>query len=180
MKSSLALALTLASLIAVPAALRAAGPARQDLTINETIAAPPERVWAVIADFQDMGWHPAITNTAGRGGNAPRAVRTLTLTGGGQIVEELQTYDAAAHTFSYRILEVDPKVLPVTEYSSSLAVAPAADGGSIVTWKGSFDRGDPHENPPAGLTDEAAVDAVTKVYEAGLTNLKSLAEKKVQ
>jgi hypothetical protein len=171
------LPLALLALIATSNAVLAHGPSRKKAAVEQVIDAPPEAVWAVIGNFQDMSWHPAVTKTTGTGGSAPGATRTLTLQGGGEIMEKLEKYDAAGHSLFYRIEQVDPKVLPVTNYSSTLSVAPAPDGSSLVTWKGAFYRGYPNNDPPTELNDEAAVAAVTGVYQAGLTHLKAVLEK---
>ncbi len=151
------------------------GPTRKKVVITRDIAAPPDAVWALISDFQDMSWHPAVASTEGEGGSAPGATRTLTLGNGGKIHEKLEKYDGDKHSLFYRIEEVDVAVLPVTNYSSWVSVK-AAPGGSTVTWKGAFYRGYPNNDPPPELSDQAAVDAVTGVYEAGLDNVKKLAE----
>lgn len=151
------------------------GPTRKKVTVTRDIAAPPEKVWAIISNFQDMSWHPAVTSSEGEGGNEPGAKRTLTLKGGGQIHESLDKYDPDKMMIKYRIDDVDVSVLPVTNYSSWLSVKPA-EGGSQVTWKGAFYRGYPNNDPPPELSDEAAVNAVTGVYDLGLDNLKQLAE----
>lgn len=169
------LPLLIAVLVAYAGIVQAHGPTRKKVLIEREIAAPPEKVWALLADFQDMSWHPAVTKTEGDGGNAPGATRTLTLGNGGKIFEKLEKYDADKHSLFYRIEQVDVKVLPVTNYSSWMNVKPAA-GGSVVTWKGAFYRGYPNNDPPPELNDQAAVDAVTGVYEQGLDNIKKLAE----
>ncbi len=151
------------------------GPTRKKVLITQNIAAPPDNVWNLIGDFQDMSWHPAVVTTRGEGGNQPGATRTLTLGSGGQIHEKLEKYDADKRSIFYRIEQVDVTVLPVTNYSSWLTVKPA-DGGSSVTWKGAFYRGYPNNDPPPELSDQAAVDAVSAVYQAGLDNIKKLAE----
>jgi hypothetical protein len=66
--------------------------------------------------------------------------------------------------------------LPVPNYASWLSVKDDGKGGSIVDWKGGFYRGDPGNDPPANLNDDAAKKAVTGVYQAGLQNLKKLVE----
>ena len=71
-------------------------------------------------------------------------------------------------SYSYMITEVDPAVFPVTNYSSTLSVAPNADGGSKITWKAGFYRGFPNNDPPENMNDEAAMKAVTGLYELGL------------
>jgi hypothetical protein len=180
-RRSLLLKTTAASLLialTVSAGLTFAhGPSRKKVSLDQAIAATPEAVWAVVGNFQDMSWHPAVVKTEGQGGNVPGATRTLTLTGGGQIFEQLEKYDAEKHSLYYRIDKVDPKVLPVTNYASWISVASGPDGNSVVTWKGAFYRGYPNNDPPPDMNDQAAVDAVTGVYKAGLDNLKALVEK---
>jgi hypothetical protein len=68
------------------------------------------------------------------------------------------------------ITKVDPKVLPVTDYSSTITVAKADGGGATVTWTGSF-------QPAGGADDATAEKAVTGLYRGGLDNIKTLAEK---
>lgn len=170
---ALLLALTPA-VLALPAA--AHGPTRQKVTETVEINAPADKVWAVIGNFQDMSWHPAVTKTEGEGGNAEGAKRTLTLDGGGLIHESLLNYDADKKSLKYQITDVDVKVLPVNNYSSWLSVEEADVGKSVVTWKGAFYRGYMNNDPPPELNDEAAVKAVKGVYRGGLDNLKKLLE----
>ncbi|ARE39091.1 XoxI [Rhodovulum sp. P5] len=157
----------------VPAMALAHGPTRQKVTVTREVAADPATVWAAIGDFQDMTWHPAIAATTGEGGNAIDATRVLHLgsSDGPTIDEVLYKYDAGKMTYSYRITDVKVEVLPVTNYSSHLTVKPRDGGGSIVEWRGAFYRGYPNNDPPAELNDEAAIKAVTGVYEAGLDAL---------
>lgn len=169
-------AFVLVSLFAFSALVAAHGPTRQKVVVEQHIAAPPDKVWEVVRDFQDMSWHPAIAKTEGEGGSTPGAKRVLTLGNGGQIFEQLEKHDDATHSMFYRIDQVDVKVLPVTNYASWLSVASSADGGSTVTWKAAFYRGYPNNDPPPELSDEAAVKAVTGVYKAGLDNLKTRVE----
>jgi hypothetical protein len=151
------------------------GPSRLKVKETVEINAPADKVWAKIGNFQDMSWHPAVTKTEGTGGNEPKAARKLTLQGGGTIEEQLETYDAAKHSYFYRISNVDVKVLPVNNYSSSLTVT-EENGKSVVEWKGAFYRGFPNNDPPPELSDEAATKAVTGVYRGGLDALKKAME----
>ncbi|MGZ5889929.1 MAG: SRPBCC family protein, partial [Hyphomicrobium sp.] len=102
-----ALALGLAVLTLFPVAVWAHGPSRQKVTETVEINAPPEKVWKVIGNFQDMSWHPAIAKTEGQGGNDVNATRTLTLKSGGTIAEKLDAYDAAKMLYKYEITDVD-------------------------------------------------------------------------
>jgi len=151
------------------------GPTRKKVIVNKEVAAPPEKVWAIVQDFHDMSWLPVVERTEGDGGNEPGATRTLILVGGAEVVEKLEKYDAEGRSYFYRITDVDVKVLPVTNYSAWINVKPA-DGGSVVSWKGAFYRGYPNNDPPPELSDQAAVDAVTGLYEAGLDSVKQRAE----
>jgi len=170
------LLLAAAALAFIVPAADAHGPTRKKTTETVEISAPPEKVWAVIGNFQDMSWHPAIEKTEGKGGNGPEATRTLTLKGGGTIQEELAKFEPEQKSYSYRITTVDVKVLPVTNYSSTITVAPAEGGKSTVEWRGAFYRGYPNNDPPPELNDEAAVKAVSGVYRAGLDALKAKVE----
>lgn len=166
-------------LILIPALGLADGPTRLKLTEQTEINAPPAKVWEMIKDFCSISnWHPAIANCVSEGGNAAGAKRVLTLKqeGNPRIDEEMLTYDAEAMTFKYKIKKVDPKVLPVTSYISFISVKPNDKGGSIVSWNGSFYRGYLNNNPPPELNDQAAIKAVTGIYQSGLANLKKLGE----
>lgn len=153
------------------------GPTRQKVTRTVAVAAPPAAVWALVKDFANMGWHPAVARTAAEGGNAVGATRTLELQGGGTIKEVLEKYQDDGMSYSYRITEVSIDVLPVANYTSAITVKPEGDG-SVVEWRGAFYRGYMNNDPPAKYNDEAAVTAVAAVYEGGLANLKAIAEKK--
>jgi len=169
------LALGLAALILVPAGAFAHGPTRQKVTEAVEINAPPEKVWEVIGNFQDMSWHPAVAKQEGKGGNAVDATRLLTLKSGGTIAEKLIKYDKDKKLYKYEITDVDVKVLPVKNYSSMLSVK--GDGGkSTVEWRGAFYRGYMLNDPPPELNDEAARKAVTGVYRGGLDALKEKLE----
>ncbi len=157
----------------LPGIASAHGPTRQKVTLSAEVAAEPAEVWQTIGNFQDMSWHPAVHASTGENGNEVDATRVLTLgqEGGPTISELLYKYDADKMTYSYRIEEVAVEVLPVTNYSAHLTVKPRDGGGSIVEWRGAFYRGYPNNDPPPELNDEAAVAAVTGVYQAGLDAL---------
>lgn len=174
MKRRLFLAASVAVL--VPSLALAHGPTRQKVTLTTEVAAAPAEVWEAVGDFQDMSWHPAVHDTSGEGGNEIDATRVLTLgeAGGPTISEILYKYSDEKMSYSYRITDVLVEVLPVTNYSSHLTVKPRDGGGSIVEWRGAFYRGYPNNDPPPELNDEAAIEAVSAVYRAGLD---ALAEK---
>jgi len=151
------------------------GPSRHKVTQTITINVPADKVWAVIGNFQDMSWHPAIAKTEGTGGNDKGAKRTLTLQGGGVIHEALLKNDPEKMIYHYEIEDVDVKVLPVKNYTSWLSVKGEGET-SVVTWKGAFYRGYMLNDPPPELNEAAAKKAVTGVYKAGLEALKKKLE----
>ena len=164
-------ALTLASSVAL-----AHGPTRQKVVEKITIDAPADAVWAQIKDFDALAkWHPAVAESPADKGNTEGSVRTIKIKGGGSLVESLERYNAEGKSYSYRAK--DGGALPVTNYTSTITVS--GDGTkSTVEWRGAFYRGFPNNDPPPDQNDEAAVKAVTGVYQSGLANLKSLVEKK--
>jgi len=175
MLRTLALGLLMLPLVMMNVA-NAHGPTRQKVTETVEINAAPDKVWAVIADFHDFSWHPAVEKTEGDGGNKEGAKRTVFIKGGGQLLEELLSYDAAGRNFKYAIIETDMKVLPVNNYSSAIMVEDAGDGKSKVTWRGAFYRGYMNNDPPADQDDAAAVKAAKGVYRGGLDALKKKVE----
>ena len=171
MRFSLMAALLLASTVAL-----AHGPTRQKVTESVTVKAAPDQVWAALKDYGAMEkWHPAVEKTVADNGNSVGSTRTLTLKGGGTVVEELESYSDTDRKLSYRMK--DPGPIPVTNYSATISVKPA-DGGSVVEWRGAFYRKFMNNDPPPDQNDEAAVKAITGVYQAGLANIKAMFEKK--
>lgn len=174
----------LLSLVAVLSLLwagfaNAHGPTRQKVTETIEINAAPEVVWALVGDWANLqNWLPVVESTTAQGGTEKGATRELKLKSGGVIKEELKSYDASKMTLQYKINEVDPKDLPVANYSASIKVEPNPAGGSKVEWNGAFYRSFMNNNPPPEESDEAALKAVTTIYKEGLANLKAVAEKK--
>ncbi len=156
------------------------GPTRQRASQTVDIARTPEQVWALVGDFDAIArWHPVIASSPAPNGNTVGSVRTLTLKADGapKFDEELLKYDAAARSYQYKILAVDPKVLPVSNYMAWFEVQANPAGGSTVEWRAAFYRGYMLNDPPPELNDAASVKAITGVLRAGLDNIKTLAER---
>lgn len=135
-----------------------------DVTKSATIAAPPEKVWKTIGEFCGIGdWHPAVEKCALADKDGKKH-RTLSLKGGGTILEEQTARDDAKMDYSYIILE---SPLPVSDYKSTIAVA--KDGsGSKVTWTGSFKA--------KGAEDAKAQEVIGGIYDAGLKGISDKAK----
>jgi hypothetical protein len=165
-------AATLAALLFTTQAL-AHGPTRRKAEESVLINAPPDKVWAIIGNFHDMSWDPDIASTGGTGGNTLQSFRKLVLKKGGELDDDLEEYDASKYTYSTFLPHNDPKVLPVTNFSSHITVEPAPGGKSTVEWHAAFYRGDPNLDPPPAMDDAAAETAVHAFLKAGLDGLKA-------
>jgi mxaD protein len=142
------------------------------------IAAKPEVVWGLIGDFAKISsWNPAVTSSKPNIDPDQGRERILTLKNGSNITDVQTDYDATKMTYSYRRVDDDVKAFPVSFYSATITVMPSATG-SEVDWIGRFYRGDTSNEPPPGLDDQDAINAMTDFFQAGLKNLKALAEKK--
>ncbi len=74
-------------------------------------------------------------------------IRTLSLKGGGTIVEKLVEWSDTDHKYTYTILE---SPLPVADYTSTLSVKADDDGGAgIRGWASSRPRAPPTRRPRA-------------------------------
>jgi len=173
------IALLTVLMLALAAPAFAHGPSRLKVVEKVEIAKSPDEVWAMIKNFDGIAkWLPGAVSSPADKGNEIGSTRIITLKSGGKITEQLERYDDAGRSYFYRITDVDVKVLPVNNYSSTLEVKPGADGKSaVVEWRGAFYRGYPNNDPPPELNDDAAEKAVTGVYRSGLDHLKEMAEK---
>ena len=161
----------------LPAITSAHGPSRQKVGKEIEINAAPAIVWAIISDFCSIKtWLPPVTACASDGTNNPDVIRTLTLENGELLKEQLLKHNPEKMMYQYMIDEANVKAVPVSSYGSSIKVSSNESGGSTVTWKSGFYRGFMNNNPPPELSDEAAVNAISAIYDAGLANIKKLAE----
>ena len=116
-----------------------------------------DALWSKIGDFCGISnWHPAVEKCEL---SADGKTRTLSLKGGGTIVEALVKMDAAGHSYTYSIVS---SPLPVANYTSTIGVA--ADGaGSVMTWVGKYDA--------KGASDAEAKKVIDGIYNSGLKSL---------
>ncbi len=141
-----------------------------EVTETVTTAAAPAKVWGMIGKFDAIAtWLPGAESSPADKGSDVGSVRVITLKAPGSPTVTERLTASTGQSYSYSILKVDPKVLPVTDYTSTIGVAPAGSG-SVVTWHGSF-------QPAGGADDAAAAKAMTGVYRAGLDNIKAMADR---
>ena len=169
-------ALAALTALCLPLAATAHGPTRQKVVETVSINAPAAAVWARIKDYAALkDGRPAVESSGATQGNSVGSQRTVKIKGGGQILEALEGWDASQMKYTYRAK--DGGALPVTNYTSTIRVT--GEGSTCqVEWRGAFYRGFPNNDPPPDQNDEAAVRAVTGVYQSGLAQLKKLAETK--
>ncbi len=126
------------------------------------VAAPPEKVWAMIGPFCSIkDWHPAIGKCTEHNG-----VRTLvTKDGAGTFVEKQTANKPSSMEYSY---EIQKSPLPITGYKSTLKVTKKGEG-SQVEWSSTY-------TPDKGKED-AANQAISGIYQGGLDSIQKMAAK---
>lgn len=126
-------------------------------SVTMTSSMSPDALWKKVGDFCGIAaWHPSIEKCVLSGDGKQR---TLSLKGGGSILEALEKWDDANRSFSYTILSGP---LPVANYHSTISVG-ADPKGSALTWTGKFDA--------KGASDADAKKTMDGVYEAGAKSL---------
>lgn len=154
-------------------------PSQQKVIREVIIKTTPEKVWDVVKDFANIHkWHPAVesttTETKADESGEQLLHRTLTLKGGGTILEKQTINSDAEMKIEYRIVD---GVLPVSGYRSNMVVkAGPGSGESTVTWTGRFYNKANKVDAPKGEDNETAVKSIEGVYDSGLANLKKVLE----
>jgi hypothetical protein len=134
------------------------------VSLSTKLPVPARTVWDTVGGFNNLAkWHPAVARSdETKKGTA--TVRTLTLHGGGTIVERLDSKDDKSRSYTYSILEGP---LPVQRYQATLKVSESADGiGCTVEWSSEFE--------PAGAGASDAEKVIRGIYEAGFDSLRKM------
>jgi hypothetical protein len=132
-----------------------------DVTRSVEVATNPAKTWEAIGHFCGIGvWHPAVAKCELGVRNA-KPLRTLSLKGGGTIVEEETARSDRGMSYSYAILE---SPLPVADYKSTISVKEHGTG-STISWTGNFKA--------KGASDAKASEVIAGIYDAGLGALKA-------
>lgn len=131
------------------------------VNLSTDINISAEELWQLIGGFNALpDWHPAVEKSELQNeGNQ----RTLSLVGGGSIVETLERLDDNERVYSYEIID---SPFPVANYKSSLKVTENDDGKASVEWSSEFDAD--------GAPEQDAIDVIQGVYQAGFDNLKKM------
>jgi len=126
-------------------------------SVTMTSSVSPDALWKKVGDFCGIAtWHPAIEKCVL---SADGKQRTLSVKGGGTVVEALEKWDDANRSYTYTILSGP---LPVANYRSTISVG-ADPKGSALKWMGNFDA--------KGVPDADAKKTMDGIYEAGAKSL---------
>ena len=131
---------------------------RQTIAQSIDVAAPPEKVWALIGSFGDLAWHPLVAHVklTGTGIGQLRTVETID---GKTIVEQLVALDPTARTYTYEAVGG----LPVASYTGTLGVKPSGTGSSIE-WRSQY--------LADGQPDIIVKTIISTLFKVGLESLK--------
>src|SRR3954468_9283937 len=133
-----------------------------NLTRSMEINEAPAAVWSVIGPFCAIkDWLPPV-GACIEDGQSPPTRTHITTDGKASFVETQTARNENEYSYSYFFLS---SPLPVTHYKSTIKVTAKADGVSIVTWTGTY-------TPDSGR-EKDAIDALSGVYEAGLSGIKA-------
>ena len=104
----------------------------QTVADSVDLAAPPDKVWALVGQFGDLMWHPLVAlvklTRAGVG-----QLRTIELIDGKQIIERLEFLDNSQRLYRY----TNVSGLGVTDYTGTFDLKPKGSGSS-VEWRVQF------------------------------------------
>lgn len=151
------------------------GPTPQKTEQSVIIKATPAIVWKFISEPCSIKkWHPDVADCQS---SDPKKL-TLTLKNSSKIDEEVDELDQENMSISYRLAsEVDIKALPVSSLTGRIKVT-AEQSDAKVSWLARYYRVDTTNEPPEGMDDEAAKNAVNAYVKAALSGLKNALIKK--
>jgi hypothetical protein len=123
------------------------------MTVSKDVAAAPEAVWALLADFGDVDWIP-VAGKVEIEGNGPGMRRKIYGGGGVPTIETLVWVEPARKRLGY---EITNNPLPVTRFEAVVFVQDASgtDKGCRVGWEVDYD--------PSG-DDASARESIELVY----------------
>jgi len=90
------------------------------VSMNSVFAIAPDEIWKLIGKFNALpDWHPAVQSSKLEDNGR---LRRLSILGGGEIVERLETIDEKDKLYRYSIVSGP---LPVANYTATLRVRDA-------------------------------------------------------
>ncbi|WP_186247984.1 SRPBCC family protein [Burkholderia gladioli] len=135
-----------------------------NVSISVEIAAPADRVWAIVGKFNGLPAWLAPVRTSRL--SADGKTRHLEIGTDTRIVEQLLEHSDADRRYSYSILEGPD---PVVDYVATIAVERSGENRAKATWSSRF-------TPNAGADEAKLIAQYSGLYEMGLKQAKALAE----
>jgi hypothetical protein len=133
------------------------------VTLQSAYNISPDQIWALIGTFNALpDWHHLAIQSSRLEGDG--RVGRLSLLGGGEIVERLETIEAKERLYRYRIANSQ---LSVANYTATLRVCDNGAGQAVLNWSGAFE-------PAPGIRDNEAINVVQDIYPAGPDKLKRM------
>ncbi len=130
------------------------------VSMSQQLGVSADEAWKLIGGFNGLpDWHPAVENSEL---SEEGQERTLSLAGGGTIIERLEKMDDGSRTYTYSIKE---SPLPIANYTATIKVTGEGDDCTI-DWSSEFDA--------AGAPESDATAAIQGIYQAGFDNLKKM------
>lgn len=113
--------------------------ARDSVTIQHTIGAGIDQVWAAVSAIGGLDkWFPLISACRVEGSGVG-ATRVCELVNGAVLHERVETIDHAAKRFQYAITD---SPLPINNYLGTVSMTAADGGKTALTWTAEFDVDD--------------------------------------
>lgn len=139
-----------------------------------TIDASAEKVWDTVKGWDGLHTlHPVFSATKIlAGGLNVGSIRELTIKDGPKFTEELLSFDNAGQSPQYKIIE---SPLPMVDYLSTVRVLSLGENRSELAWMASWRR-KARDGATAENDDRAVAKFLTGAYQAGLQNVKKIAE----
>lgn len=134
-----------------------------EVHVNEPVAAPAAKVWALVRDFGGIAkWGGPALQSCTVEGEGVGAVRHIGLLGGLSLAERLEALDEAGRSLSYAIVGKSP--IPVKNYLSTIRVVEDGPTACRVDWSSRFE--------PDGTGEEQAQAMIRGVYTGGIAGLR--------
>jgi hypothetical protein len=161
-KDQLKMEMRLIALVAAVSAACLAAPVAEAASVSKKveIAAAPDKVWAAIGGFCDIGSWLTIVVKCEMTETGGKKVRTLTTGDGGVLVETLEQWDEAHRSYTYRI---HSSPLPMENYVATIRVL-GEGAASTVEWSSTFD--------PKDAQEADVVKTISSIYQIGFDGLK--------
>lgn len=135
--------------------------AQVEVLVSDEIDAPAAALWSLMGDFGGVaGWSKGIESCEVEG-DGVGAVRTLTMPGGVQIRERLESHNDGARTFQYSIVEPSP--LPATHYLATVVITAVGEHSARIDWSSTFE--------PSADADQVR-GLIEGIYTGGIAALK--------